>query len=260
MNEHKIIDLSKEIRNNKSDPWYMRIKIKHKPHKKSMFLLKFILGLNKKILGDFKGWADDKIKSMGVHAATHLDAPWHYNETTNGKKAKTIDQIPLELCYSDGIVVDVSDKPDFYMVTIDDVKKDIHKNNSLIKKNTIVLFKTGRDKFEGTKQYPDKGIGISAEVTEWLIDKGVKIMGVDQWGFDLPLKYMAKKAKELGDDTFFWQAHRVGSRKEYYHIEQLVNLNSLPPNGFKVAVFPLKIKNASAAPARVVAILEQNDF
>ncbi len=48
----------------------------------------------------------------------------------------------------------------------------------------------------------------------------------------------------------------LGTEKEYYHMEQLVNLDKLPVSGFKVAVFPLKIEGASAAPARVVAILE----
>lgn len=252
----KIIDLSKEITFNKQDPWFMRIKIKHKPHKKSLFLLKNYLGLNKKLLGNFTGWADDKITAMGVHSATHIDAPWHYNPTTNGKKAKTIDQMPLELGFSDGVVIDVSDKPDFYMVTTDDVKQQIEKHNLQIKHNTIVLFKTGRDKYIGQKQYPEKGIGISAQATEWLIDQGVKVMGIDQWGFDLPLKYMAKKAKEKNDPEYFWQAHRVGAKKEYYHIEQLVNLSAIPNKGFKISVLPLKIKGASAAPARVVAIID----
>ena len=81
-------------------------------------------------------------------------------------------------------------------------------------------------------------------------------MGIDQWGFDLPLRYMARKAKESGDSTLFWQAHLVGQMHEYLHMEQLTNLEALPANGFKVAVFPLKIKGASAAPARVVAILD----
>ena len=43
--------------------------------------------------------------------------------------------------------------------------------------------------------------------------------------------------------------------KEYCHIEQLVNLGALPAHGFKVSVLPLKIIGASAAPARVVAIM-----
>ena len=40
-------------------------------------------------------------------------------------------------------------------------------------------------------------------------------------------------------------------------MEQLTNLDALPTTGFKVAAFPLKIKGGSAAPARVVAILNQ---
>ena len=37
--------------------------------------------------------------------------------------------------------------------------------------------------------------------------------------------------------------------------ERLCNLGELPPDGFQVACFPLRIVGASAAPARVVAIL-----
>ncbi len=254
----KLIDLSKEIKYNPNDPFYMKIKIKHKPHKKSLLLIKNYLGLPKKLLGDFKGWADDKILSMGVHAATHIDAPWHYYPTTNGKPAKTIDQMPLEYGYADAVVIDLRHKKDLEMLYLDELKEIIDKNNLNIQPGTIVLFRTGMDKYLGTKEYPEHGIGISAEVTQWLItEKGVKVMGVDQWGFDLPLKYMVKLAKEKNDPNFFWQAHRVGKYYEYYHMEQLVNLDKLPLQGFKVIVFPLKIVGASAAPARVVAIVEE---
>ena len=98
---------------------------------------------------------------------------------------------------------------------------------------------------------------MSAAATEWLIDKGIKVMGIDAWGWDLPLPYMMEKAKETSDPELFWEAHLVGSRKEYWHMEQLVNLDQLPYRGFKVAVFPLKIVGASAAPARVVAIFDE---
>lgn len=108
----------------------------------------------------------------------------------------------------------------------------------------------------GTKDFPDRGTGMSREATEWLIDKGVKVMGIDQWGWDLPLRYMAAQAKATDDPELFWEGHLVGIQKEYCHIEQLTNLAALPPSGFKVAVFPLKLKGASAAPARVVAIID----
>jgi kynurenine formamidase len=52
----------------------------------------------------------------------------------------------------------------------------------------------------------------------------------------------------------FWAAHQADL--PYSQIERLVNLDQLPATGFKVACFPLRIVGGSAAPARVVAILE----
>lgn len=252
----KIVDLSKSIRYNKQDPWFMKVKIKHKPHKKAEFLLK-VLGLPRKLFPKgFEGWADDTIKHMGVHSTTHIDAPWHYSPTTNGKKSKTIDEVPLDWCFGDGIVIDMSHKADFDAITVNDMEAFLSENELGIKPGMIVLIKTGRDKFNGTKDFHKKGTGMSAEATEWLIDKGIKVMGIDSWGWDLPLPHMIEKAKKEKNSEYFWEAHLVGQRKEYCHIEQLVNLDALPLSGFKIAVFPLKIVGASAAPARVVAMLD----
>ncbi|WP_143305189.1 cyclase family protein [Chitinophaga vietnamensis] len=253
----QIIDLSKTITYNKQDPWFMRIKIKHKAHKKSKLLIRYFLGLPAKLFPrGFEGWADDRIVSMGVHAATHIDAPWHYSPTVNGAPAKTIDEVPLDWCYGRGVVINMTHKADFEEITVTDIRQDLEKTGAVITPGTIVLIHTGRDQYIGTKEYPMRGTGMSADATRWLIDQGVKVIGIDQWGFDLPLKYMAQQAKARGQADYFWQAHLVGQEKEYCHMEQLVNLGALPPSGFKVAVFPLKIKGASAAPARVVAIIE----
>lgn len=252
----KIIDLSKPIKYNKSDPWFMRVKIKHKPHKKAKWILR-AFGLPRRLYPKgFEGWADDTIKKMGVHSTTHIDAPWHYSATTNGKKSKTIDEVPLEWCFGEGIVIDMKHKADFDPITTADIEAFLKEHDLTIRPRMIVLIKTGRDKFNGTKDFHKIGTGMSAEATEWLIDQGIKVMGIDSWGWDLPLLYMIKKAKETNDSELFWEAHLVGQRKEYCHIEQLVNLDALPYTGFKIAVFPLKIVGASAAPARVVAMME----
>jgi len=252
-----IIDLSKTITYNHNDPWFMRIKVKHKPHKKSYLIIRYFVGLPAKLFPKgFQGWADDTIKHMGVHATTHIDAPWHYGPIVEGKKAKTVDEIPLDWCYGDGIVINMSHKADHDPITVADLKAELSKTGATIKPGTIVLIRTDRDKFSGTKDFPHKGTGMSREATEWLIGQGVKVMGIDQWGWDLPLKHMAEKAKANQNDKLFWEGHLVGIDHEYCHMEQLTNLAALPAHGFKVAVFPLKIKGASAAPARVVAILE----
>lgn len=252
----KIIDLSKPIQYNKNDPWFMKVKIKHKPHRKAKWILR-AFGLPSRLFPQgFVGWADDTIQKMGVHSTTHIDAPWHYSPTTNGKKSKTIDEIPLEWCFGEGLVLDMKHKKDFDPITIADIETFLTTNELKIKAGMIVLVKTGRDIYNGTKDFHKKGTGMSAKATEWLIDHGIKVMGIDSWGWDLPLPYMIKKAKETGNRELFWEAHLVGKRKEYCHMEQLVNLDTLPYTGFKVAVFPLKIVGASAAPARVVAMFD----
>jgi len=249
----RIVDLSKPIAYNFGDPFYMRVRVRHKAHKKARLLIR-LLGL-KLFPQGFAGWADDSF-AMGVHATTHLDAPWHYGPSCAGKPARTIDQIPLEWCYAPGLVLDLSHKPDAEPVTVADLEAALTKENLTIRPGDIVLIRTGRDKFMGQRDFPERGPGVSRAATEWLIAQGVKIMGIDQWGWDAPLKSQIARIKQGADPELFWEAHRVGTRQEYCHIEQLANLDSLPPSGFKLAVFPLKIMGASGAPARVVAIFE----
>ncbi len=254
----RIVDLSKPIQYNPGDPRFMKVKIKHKPHRKARFILR-LFGLSKKLFpNQWEGWADDSIQKMGVHSTTHIDAPWHYHPTCEGKPAKTIDEVPLDWCYGDGIVIDMRHKEDFDAITVSDIQDYLSEQELQLRPGMIVLIMTGRDQHMGTKRFFTHGTGMSAAATSWLIDQGIKVMGIDQWGWDLPLPYMIKKAKESGDSEFFWEAHLVGRDKEYCHMEQLTNLSALPKQGFKVCVFPLKIVGASAAPARVVAILDED--
>ena len=134
-------------------------------------------------------------------------------------------------------------------------KSALAKTGATLTDRTIVLIRTGRDTLMGTKAFWTTGTGMSASATEWLIDQGPTVMGIDQWGWDLPFQAQIAKAKATGDDNLFWEAHRVGLRRPYWHMEQLTNLGALPPSGFEVMVFPLKIVGASAAPARVVAVI-----
>jgi len=46
--------------------------------------------------------------TLSTHAGTHVDAPIHYGPTSEGLPAKTIDQVPLEWCFGDGVVLDFS--------------------------------------------------------------------------------------------------------------------------------------------------------
>ena len=251
----KIIDLSKPIQFNASDPRFMQVRIKHKRHGAAKLLV-WLLGLPRRLFPkDFVGWADDTITKMGVHATTHIDAPWHYGPTSGGQPAQTIDEIPLEKCIGPGVVLDMTHKADDDPITVADMETALAKTGANIDENTIVLIRTGRDTLMGTKAFWTRGTGMSAAATLWLLDRGPTVMGIDQWGWDLPFRAQIAKAKATSNDTLFWEAHRVGQRRPFWHMEQLTNLEALPSHGFEVMVFPLKIVGASAAPARVVAVI-----
>ena len=251
----QIIDLSKPIAFNAADPRFMQVRIRHKPHWAAKPLV-WVLGLPLRLFPrDFVGWADDTITKMGVHSTTHIDAPWHYGPLSGGRPAPTIEAIPLEKCIGPGVVLDMTHKADDDPITPADLEAALAKTGATLDPRTIVLIRTGRDRLMGTKAFWKTGTGMSAAATEWLLDRGPTVMGIDQWGWDLPFHTQIAKAKATGDDTLFWEAHRVGQRRPYWHMEQLTNLVALPPHGFEVMVFPLKLVGASAAPARVVAVI-----
>ena len=80
---------------------------------------------------------------------------------------------------------------------------------------------------------------MTAAATHWLYDRGVRVMGIDAWGWDRPLAMQAADALQRGERGIFWEAHQADL--PYSQIERLVNLGALPPTGFPVACFPLKI-------------------
>ena len=113
--------------------------------------------------------------------------------------------------------------------------------------------RTGRDAFSAEPDYVIRGPGVTAAATHWLYDRGVRVMGIDAWGWDRPLHVQAQEALERREPGIFWAAHQCDL--PYCQIERLYGLAQLPATGFTIACFPLRIVGASAAPARVVAIV-----
>jgi kynurenine formamidase len=94
---------------------------------------------------------------------------------------------------------------------------------------------------------------MSAEATRWLIDRGVRMMGCDAITFDPPVWAMFER-------EMFWEAHRVMWDEEYWHLENLMNLEQIGrPHGFQLSVLPVKWVGTTAAPVRAVAIIDEED-
>jgi kynurenine formamidase len=249
-----LVDLSAPISPSPSElPELLRTDIEFVDHARGAVDIESLLGVPTRLLRDGEGWATETFTRFGTHNSTHVDAPWHYNSTIRGERAETIDELPLEWFFSDGVVLDMTAKADGEAVDVADVEGELERIGHELKELDIVLVRTGRDAHYGEPAYMALGPGVTAAATRWLFERGVRVMGIDAWGWDRPLYMQAQEAIERDEPGVFWAAHQCDL--PYSQIERLVNLDRLPPTGFRVACFPLRIVGGSAAPARVVAIV-----
>jgi len=250
----RLVDLSAPIvPTPDGTPPLLAVEIEFSGHDAGARQIESLFGVPPRLLRDGEGWAVEDFTRFGTHNSTHVDAPWHYNSTIRGERAQTIDELPLEWFYGPGVVLDMRAKADGDAVTVADVEEELTRIAHAPAPGDIVLICTGRDAFYGELDYIARGPGVTLDATRWLFDRGVRVMGIDAWGWDRPLHLQAGDAIERDQQGIFWAAHQADL--PYAQIERLVNLSVLPPTGFQVACFPLRIVGASAAPARVVAIL-----
>ena len=98
---------------------------------------------------------------------------------------------------------------------------------------------------------------MSKEATEFLINNGVHVIGIDSYGFDRSIPIMLHEYMKNHDKSVLWPAHMIGRNKEYVHIERLTNLEKIPNRNFKLACFPLKLVGCDASWIRAVALIEE---
>jgi kynurenine formamidase len=261
MGRKRFVDLSIGIEPDlPSDPPMMIPKIEYVDHSQGAEQMKdFFPGVSKEQLPESLGWALE-VLTLTTHSGTHLDAPYHYHPTMDkGKPALTIDKVPLEWCFNNGVVLDFRLKEDGERITVWDLEKELDRIGYEIKPLDIVLIQTGADEFWGTEEYLVKGAGMDRESTLYLTEKGVKVVGIDAWSWDRPLPFLAEEFKETGDPKVIWEAHFAGIEIGYCHMEKMSKLSSIGrPYGFTVCCFPVKIKNASAGWVRPVAIVDED--
>jgi kynurenine formamidase len=251
-----LVDLSVPIVNSPPDtPDLLRTEIAFHDHAEGATAIEQMFGVPKHLLRDGEGWAVEEFLRFGTHNSTHVDAPWHYNSTIRGERAQTIDELPLEWFFAPGVVLDMTDKDDGELIGPAEVEAELQRIGHDLAPLDIVLVRTDGDAFYAYPDYIARGPRMSAEATRWLYERGVRVMGIDAWGWDGPLHLQAQEALDRDEPGIFWAAHQADL--PYSQIERLCNLSALPPVGFHVSCFPLRIVAGSAGPARVVAILDE---
>ncbi len=257
----RIVDLSVAIENAvPADPPGYGPAVTYRNHRETAADLAAIFpGLSTDQLPGGEGWAIEHI-TLNTHNGTHLDAPYHFHSTMDGgRRAITIDEVPLEWCFAPGVKLDFRHFPDGYVATAADVEAELARIGHRLAPLDIVLVNTAAGARYGAPDYLASGCGMGREATLYLTERGVRVTGTDGWSWDAPFIHTARRFAATGDAGLIWEGHRAGMVRGYCHLEKLHNLDQLPPTGFMVACFPVKIRAASAGWTRAVAIVEEDD-
>lgn len=222
------------------------------------------------------------IKSSN-HIGTHLDAPRHFQ--TDGM---TIDEIPMDWLYGDGVVVDLTDE----MGDLAAYTPDMIEERADVREGDILILHTGWHKYgeygdeADEERYIHMHPGAHPDMTDYLIEKNIKIWGVDAVSTDHPMdlpigRFLGKgtfghwkrvrekaievfgseeKVDELFPEEDYQLTHNELFPHNCMHAENLGGEISAPKiqnKRMKIGVFPWKFKGGEAAFARVVAFLEE---
>ncbi len=255
----QLVDISVPLRSGiASDPPGHRPSITYVDHQQSVpDLLRFFPGATAADLPDGEGWAIERIEAT-THTGTHLDAPYHYASTMDGgRRAMTIDEVPLHWCFQQGVKLDFRSLPDGHVVTPADIDAELDRIGHRLRPLDIVVVNTRAGERYGQDDYVDCGCGVGRAATLHLLEQGVRVTGTDAWSWDAPFRFTAERYARDHDASVIWEGHRAGREIGYCHLEKLHNLESLPATGFQIACFPVKIHAASAGWTRAVAIFEE---
>ncbi len=166
--------------------------------------------------------------SFGSHTGTHIDAPKHFVAGATG-----IDQIPLEKLIGECVVVDLTgiDHKEIVVSDISHIK---------IGKGSRILFKTGNYKYLQGNIFPDSYISLSLEAAEYVVEKGVWLVGIDFLGIE--------KRKNPGHPV-----HTTLLKAGMVNVEGL-DLSKVPAGTYHLVCLPIKLKDCDGAPARAILI------
>ena len=185
------------------------------------------------------------------HGGTHIDAPLHF-----ASDGQATESIPLDKLIAPAVVIDVSKKAAEnrnYLLSVDDVHS-FENQYGRIEPGTIVLLRTGWSRY-----WPDAksylGDDTPGEVSK---------LTFPSYGEDAArLLVEERKVAILGLDTAStdfgtsqdFVVHRIAAANNVSNLENLTNLDMLPPTGSLVIALPMKIEGGSGGPVRVVALV-----
>jgi kynurenine formamidase len=202
-----------------------------------------------------------------MHRGTHMDAPIHVAENT-----PTLTGYPLWRFFGTGVAVSIP-KGKWGVV----MPKDLERAEPKIQKNDIVMINTGSHRNYGDNpDYFAYSPGLYKEAAEWLVERGVKLVGIDVQALDHPLgtflgphgpgpaqphldvEYKAETGRHIIDDFPYWEpAHKIMMTNGIPGIENIGgDIDAITGRRCSFFAFPWRWPEGEGCALRVVAVLD----
>ena len=259
----RIIDISSPLKAGiASDPPGAEPKINYMTHHDTAPKMAEYMGVAVSDLPEGEYCAAVRV-DLSTHNGTHLDAPYHFFSRMDealvpgGRPSIMIDEVPLDWCFQPGVKLDFRHMEDGTVATPGDIEAELRRIGHEIRPLEIIVVNTRAGARYGEDDYIHSGCGMGRAATMWLLERGVRLVGTDGWSWDAPFSHTKRRVEATGDASLIWEGHRAGREIGYCHMEKLNNLDALPPHGFTVICFPVKVHQASAGWTRAVAVVEE---
>jgi arylformamidase len=198
----------------------------------------------------FKLGFSTKLLVMEDHTGTHVDASLHfYDGARRTPRGRGVAELPLEKLYGDAVCLDVSAKPASEPVTAEMLAAAAEKQDIEVRRDDIVLIRFWSGTWGGDAFLAARG--LAKDACEWLLQRGVKCVGVDHPNLE------GRIAEELGNADCPGHVLLLHPDREIPIIENLVGLKALRGKRFRFFGLPLKMDGATGSPIRAVALLDE---
>lgn len=172
------------------------------------------------------------------HAGTHMDAPLHFEVNE-----KAIDDYPAKRFFTNCHVIDVENVQSGYEIQI----TDLGDAKQLLKRGEGLIFRTGWSRFIGQPEYRNKLPGISGELAQWCVNKGVATIAVEP-----------PSVADVNNLKLLTEIHEILLGGDIVIVEGLCNLDKIKSKYVELVALPLKIEGGDGAPCRAIVIEKLN--